>query len=54
MTRDAMWINWEADEVEGPEGSAPKTVAPLEFVVFKIDEAVLQISYRYIYVTYYR
>lgn len=29
-------------EVEGPEGSAPKTVEPLVFVVFKTDELVLQ------------
>lgn len=31
-----------AAEVEGPEGTAPKTVDPLEFVVFKTDELVLQ------------
>lgn len=53
MTRDTTWVNWEADEVEGPEGTAPKTVAPLEFVVFKIDEAVLQISDIYTFETYY-
>lgn len=41
MTRDTMQLNWEADEAGGPEGTAPNTVAPLEFVVFKIDEAVL-------------
>ncbi|PON90701.1 hypothetical protein TorRG33x02_135580 [Trema orientale] len=29
----------------GPDGTAPKTVAPLEFVVFKTDELVLQIQY---------
>lgn len=29
-------------EVEGPEGTAPKTVEPLVFVVFKTDELVLQ------------
>lgn len=27
---------------EGPEGTAPKTVDPLEFVVFNTDELVLQ------------
>lgn len=31
-----------AAEVEGPEGTAPKTVEPLVFVVFKTDELVLQ------------
>lgn len=31
-----------AAEVEGPEGTAPKTVDPLEFVVFNTDEFVLQ------------
>lgn len=31
----------DAEEVEGPEGTAPKTVEPLEFVVFKTDELVL-------------
>ena len=31
-----------AAEVVGPEGTAPKTVDPLEFVVFKTDELVLQ------------
>lgn len=30
-----------ADDVVGPEGTAPNTVAPLEFVVFKIDELML-------------
>lgn len=28
---------------EGPEGTAPKTVDPLELVVFKTEELVLQI-----------
>lgn len=31
-----------ASEIEGPEGTAPKTVDPLEFVVFNTDELVLQ------------
>jgi hypothetical protein len=30
-----------ADGVEGAEGTAPKTVEPLEFVVFNTDELVL-------------
>lgn len=30
---------------EGPEGTAPKTVAPLEFVVFKTEELVLVEGY---------
>lgn len=32
------------EEVEGPEGAAPNTVEPLEFVVLRIDELVLQMQ----------
>lgn len=37
------FISWHvAAEREGLEGTAPKTVDPLEFVVFRIDELVLE------------
>lgn len=32
--------------VEGPVGTAPKTVEPLEFVVFNTDELVLQFQFK--------
>lgn len=36
----------EEEEEEGPEGTAPNTVEPLEFVVFKTDELVLQNKFK--------
>lgn len=43
--RDDMVVLVEASEVEGPLGTcAPNTVAPLELVMFKMEEIVLQKS----------
>lgn len=43
LRRQCKFAVAAAAEVEGPEGTtAPKTVDPLEFVVFKTDELVLQ------------
>lgn len=39
----STFISWQvAAEGEGLEGTAPKTVEPLEFVVFRTDELVLE------------
>lgn len=35
-------LDLAAAELVGPEGTAPNTVAPLEFVAFKIDVLVLR------------
>ncbi len=36
------------EEVEGPEGTPPNTVEPLEFVVFRTDELVLVDGYSHV------
>lgn len=48
-----MFASTVAAEVVGPEGTAPNTVEPLVFVVFKTDELVLQTQCEYTNINFY-